>query len=257
MAEGGQQGICYTNKINSRKPLTYCQIIVFDKIRLGYGKNRQAIFIDDLAIFDYALSTSEITSLNNKSSITPLFPKNGDRAHSSGVNLSWKSSIKDEFVVALATDADFTDQRLIRTSSQSLLVKELQNGKSYFWKVGVIKDGQPSFPWKSFSTFKAEDGLQKVKFEFTQKRMRAATVGDNSYSEKLSKRVRATPLTPSKKKVELFYAKVSGPEWLRCHQDGSLTTNHGATQKGKHKFVFSVSSRYGQPVEFEVDIVVN
>ncbi|MFC4993228.1 C25 family cysteine peptidase [Rubritalea tangerina] len=238
------------------------QGLAFDKIRFGYGKNRSAINIDAFTIFDYALGEREVQTLASGDIIKQSYPKNGDKANPQGVNVSWNYSGKKEnqrFVVVYATDASFSDRKYIETNDSNALLADLSDNTTYFWKVGFVKNGNKSFPWESYTTFTTDGSIQDVEVTINdQRQLRAATVGDNNFSEKLTKCVTALLPPDSKgrrKKAELFFTKLEGEDWLRCHSDGTLTTNFGAPKAGEYRFKFSVSTRYGIPKTFEKTII--
>lgn len=236
------------------------QGIQFERLRLGYGKNQQDVMVDDLSIYDYVLTPSEINDSTSGRILQQTFPKNADFANPNGVNLAWKSGIKGNptYIVALASNPQFKDVKFTVVNDNTTVLKGLENNQTYYWKVGLKENGKASFPWKSFSTFTTDDKLEDYPITIRPRiNIKPATVGDNGFTIKLSKFARATgKLKPNGKpdKVELFFAKVSGDDWLRCHPDGTLTTNHGAPAAKDYEFEFSVSTRYGQPKTFKVTI---
>lgn len=235
------------------------QSLAFDKVRLGYGKSKVQSYFDSLSIFDYALSESEVKVVMSGDVIKQSFPKNGDKANPKGVNLAWKYAGKEsrpKFVVVYATDPKFSDRKFVETSDTSAVISGLKDETTYFWKVGFIKgNGKMSFPWESYTTFTTDSTIPDVEITISPKpNLRPATVGDSNYSASLVRGVKA--LLPAdengkQKRAELFFAKLEGDEWLRCHSDGTLNTNFGAPKPGTYKFKFSVSTRYGVPQTFE------
>ena len=236
------------------------QGIQFERMRFGYGKNQQDVFVDDLSIYDYVLTSSEIKDVLAGRILQQTFPKNNDFANPNGVNLSWSCGIKGdtEFIVAYATTPQFKDTKFKVVKDNTTVLTGLKDGQTYYWRVGIKENGKASFPWKSFSSFTTDSKLEDFPINIRNNpRVRPATVKDNGFTLDLKKFAKATgKLKPNGKpeKVELFFAKISGDEWLRCHPDGSLTTNHGAPSSGNYEFEFSVSTRYGQPKTFKVTI---
>lgn len=154
------------------------QGISFDKMRFGYGKNKNEIYIDDLAVFDYAIDENEVAVLMQGDVINQTFPKNGDKANPKGVNVSWtyagdKSDLT--FVLAYATDEAFSDRKFIETKGTSAVIKGLKDQATYFWKVGYLKNGKMFFPWDSFTTFKADSTIEDVDVMINERKLRSAT----------------------------------------------------------------------------------
>ena len=238
------------------------QSLAFDKVRLGYGKSKVQSYFDSLAIFDYALSDSEVETVMSGDVIKQSFPKNGDKANPKGVNVAWSYAGKKtepKFVVVYATDPKFSDRKFIETSDTNAVISGLKDNTTYFWKVGFMEGQKMRFPWESYTTFTTDGSIQDVEVTISEKQnLRGATVGDSNYSSNLSRGVKALLPPDSKgkqKRAELFFAKLEGDEWLRCHSDGTLTTNFGAPKPGTYKFKFSVSTRYGIPQTFERTII--
>ena len=238
------------------------QAILFDRIRFAYNRNQQDLKIDELSIFDYVLNPSEINTAVANKIIKQKFPKNADFANPNGVNLSWSYSQKDDtkFVIALADNPSFKGVKFYKSDEPTKVISDLEDKKTYYWRVGTMEDGKVSFPWKYFSSFTTDSNLKDYPIKITQNpRIRPATANDNAFTLNLNRYAKGTgKLKPngSPDKVELFFAKVSGDNWLRCHPDGNLTTNHGAPAAGNYEFEFSVSTRYGQPKKFKITIPV-
>jgi hypothetical protein len=163
------------------------------------------------------------------------------------------------YVLVYATDAKFSDRKFIKTKDTAATISGLKDNTNYFWKVGYMKGEKMYFPWDSYTTFITDGSIEEVEVTVNERaKMAVATVGDSNYSANLAKGVRALLPPDSKgkrKRAELFFAKVDGDDWLRCHSDGTLTTNHGAPKSGTYKFTFSVSTRYGTPQTFERTII--
>lgn len=233
----------------------------FQRMRFGYGKNAFDIGLDELSIFDYALSPAEIKNIAKGELIRQIFPKNGDKAHPKAVNLVWKDTSRDpkKYVVALATNSSFKDKKILEVANTSLSLKNLQDKTVHYWRVGVKKDGKIIFPWKNFSTFETDSDLKSFDINVrSSKKPIKVTVKDNNFNIKLGKFARIVPKSEDEKKAAkktpLVFAKVSGAEWLRCPSDGVLFSNHGAPKAGKYDFEFSVSTPYGIPKTFNIVI---
>ena len=239
------------------------QGMLFDRLRLGYGKKSKTdVFYDDLAIYDYVLSDEEIKAYTNGDVVNLSFPKNGDKAHPSGVGLSWstKLGVDNEYVLAFADNPAFKNAKTVKTKKNSYTISNLKNNKTYYWKVGFVKNGKNTFVWDNFNTFITDGSLPQPKIQInTKKQLKVAKVNDNTYSDNLGKIAKAT-LPPNKKgkkeKVDLYFSMIEGDEWLRCASDGTLTTNFGAPETGSYKYKFSVSTQYGAPKYFETTIRV-
>lgn len=236
------------------------QGLVFDKIRFGYGKNKQTIYLDEYSIFDYCLEPHEVAAIGKGQIVKQEFPKNNDLANPAGINLSWNSSVAPDttYVVSVSNNPNFLNAKEYETKDTTKVITDLSDKTTYFWKVGFKENGKSVYPWDSFTTFTTDSTLENPEITINARKLRAHTSGDSSYTAHLGKIASAFTKPNDKgkrKKIELFFAKVEGAEWLRCHSDGSLTTNHGAPAPGKYKFVFSVSSRYGLPVTFERTII--
>jgi hypothetical protein len=239
------------------------QSIAIDRLRIGYNRNQSDVMCDHLTIFDYVLSESEERFIRSGDIIKQSFPQNGDKAHPKGVNMAWTYSGRrtdPEFIVVYATDAQFKDRHYVQTKETSTVLSNLKKNTRYFWRVGLIHNGKKHFPWKSYNTFLTDDSIQDAELKlYPNRKLRVATARDNNYSENLGKI--AVALYPpdsngKRKSAAVYFAKMEGDSWLRCHSDGTLTTNFGAPKPGSYKFKFSVSTRDGIPEPFETTITV-
>ena len=236
------------------------QGLLFDRLRLGKGskKDRTDLYFDNLGIFDYVLNEEEIKSFTNNEVINLTFPKNGDKAHPNGVSLSWAADIDREYVILFSETPSFKNVKKYRTTKNAYTVKGLKDKTLYYWKVGTIVNGKENYTWDSFNTFTTDGSLPQPKIKInTNKGLKTAIVKDNTYSDNLGKVAKAflPPTAKGKrKKADLFFSMVEGDEWLRCASDGTLTTNFGAPDAGTYKYKFSVSTQYGAPQFFEINI---
>ena len=233
----------------------------FQRMRFGYSKNKQTVFIDELSVYDYALNEKEIAQVVSGKVLQQTFPRNGDKANPNGANLSWAYPSSDKevkFVVTLADNATFKNAKVIETQDKATLVQGLKDKSTYYWKVGIVENGEVVYPWTVFNTFTTDSELKDYKINIGTKKLRKAKVGDNTYRDKLKKIARLDTEGLEKKEaksIELIFSKISGADWLRCHPDGSLTTNHGAPEAGDYEFEFSVSTRYGKPIIFKTTVI--
>lgn len=238
------------------------QSLALDRVRVANNKNKTNVMVDELTVFDYNLNEKELASVVSGDIIKQNFPKNGDKANPKGVNLAWNYAGKQSevtYVLAYATDPQFKDRKFIETKASSTLLRGLKKDTTYFWMVGYLKNGKMFFPWDSYSTFITDSSIKDAEVEINKRRsLSTATVGDNNFTENLGKVAKAFYVeegSDKRKRADLFFAKIDGAEWLRCHSDGTLTTNFGAPKPGEYKFKFSVSTRYGVPQTFEKTII--
>jgi len=247
----------YSNDFNPR-PTEGMQ---FQRMRFGFGKNKFDTAMDELSIFDYALSPAEIKNISKGELIRQIFPKNADKAHPKAVNLVWKDTSKDKkkYVIALSKSSSFKDQKLITADQTSTSLKNLEDKTVYYWRVGIKKGSKVMFPWKNFSTFETDSSLKSFELNVRDSRNPiVVTAKDNNFSIKLGKFAKVVATTPEEKKAakkeQLIFTKISGDEWLRCPSDGVLFSNYGAPRPGKYDFEFSVSTKYGLPKTFKITV---
>ena len=107
--------------------------------------------IDEFEIYDYALSQDEINYLANPDSAAMPYPANKQMAVDTKVTLKWEKGINGKKAEVYFGDdyaevyiANVYDKNYYKGSKgcNSLNIAELEQGKTYFWRVDQINDGK-------------------------------------------------------------------------------------------------------------------
>jgi len=107
--------------------------------------------IDEFSIYDYALTEAEINYLANPDSAALPYPANKQMAIDTEVTLKWKKGINGKKAEVYFGDnygkvyiANVYDKNYYKGTkgSSALNVDELEQGKTYFWRVDQINDGK-------------------------------------------------------------------------------------------------------------------
>lgn len=213
--------------------------------------------VDELTIFNYALSENEIEQLKDGIVIHPTLPRYGAKVNNKEINFAWSASEKvKKFQFQIATRPDFKSAKSTITTTTSHSIPELKDNQRYFWRVNAIKRSGKIQRGLTRS-FTSSSSIQKINIEIIKPiKLPNAKVKVAGYNISLRKFIRGIN---NSQWDETVFTKVSGPTWLSVHGDGTLFTNYGAQRAniGENKFVVKVIAPNGQSELIKFSITVD
>jgi hypothetical protein len=203
---------------------------------------------DEFRYFDYPLTTSALAAMHKGKSPAYLkLPYAGDKRPTDNVTLIWESqSSSMPRVVDYATNPEFENVKSVKaTGEESIQLKGLKNGETYFWRVRTKYGSQVAT--SSTSYFTTDDTVELAAprvIPKLNKKPPVFYVGTWGADLALAKYVVDSP--GDKHTYEL----ISGPKWLTLTRAGIIFTPYGPKDSdiGENKIEFKVTDQTGLSV---------
>ena len=224
--------------------LDYTDNIGFTSAQLEFpAKGDNQYSIDDLSIYNYPLSSSDLTIVAKQQFIAPTLPNENSKVNPSNVVLSWRNETSAPAKLEVSADPNFKRVIYSKTATQGAKVSGLKNNMRYYWRVNH-PSGRNFVTSNMVRSFFTDKTVQPMEFEIAEIQLPVAPIGVSGYNNRLNGFVSGLDSEQAK---ALTFSKISGPDWLRIYPDGSLFTNYGPTpsDKGRNKFKVKITATDG------------
>ena len=227
-----------------------------DSIKIYPGRNAPMFQVDELTAHNYVLNEIDRKALRYHYVAKPRTPRYHSTVNNEEVTFMWDSSgEKRTYEFQLADNPQFTNATRRELSETRTSVNNLVDGKDYYWRVNFLTPSGVRLEGTA-SQFTASSEVQRINLRRNNSgQLPELVAGVSGYNQSLRGMIAGIG---RRQWDDTVFTKISGPNWMEVHTDGTLFTNYGAPEsaEGKNSFVAEVIAPDGQSLEIEFDVMV-